>query len=211
MGANIGIDTTTCDSEDLDAAARWFAAGGIVAYPTDTFYGLAVDPRSATAVQALFDLKGRDARVAMPLLAASFDQVESAFGAIDDASRRLAQTFWPGPLSLILNAPVLIVAGVHGGLGTVAVRVPAHPVARALAAELAFPVTATSANRSGEPPASAAGDLGIVGTDPRVMVIDSGDTPGGRPSTIVDARSTPPTLVRDGAIAWTRVLESLHG
>lgn len=211
MRRTLVVDPATCEAADLVAAAQWLIAGGIVAYPTDTFYGLAVDPRSAAAVEALFDLKGRDARVAMPLLAASPAQVEFAFGAMDDVSGRLARMFWPGPLSLILGAPASIAAGVHGGIGTIAVRVPAHPVARALAAKLAFPVTATSANRSGQPPAATARDLGVVGGDPRVMVIDGGTTPGGQPSTIVDARRTPPTLVRDGAIAWIRVLESLHG
>lgn len=212
MGAKtIVVDSEGCRPDDLVVAVRWLATGGVVAYPTDTFYGLAVDPRSASAVQALFDLKGRDARIAVPLLAVSLAQVEAVFGALDAASHRLAEAFWPGPLSLVLDAPPAIATGVHGGLGSVAVRVPAHPIARALAEAIHFPITATSANRSGEPAASTPAALGALGGDDRVLVIDGGTTRGGQPSTIVDARRTPATLVRDGAIAWSRVLESLNG
>ena len=90
-----------------------------------------------------------------------------------------------------------------------AVRVPDHAVARALAAAWGAPITATSANRSGEPPAQSAATLATLADDPRVLVVDAGSTPGGQPSTIVDARGETPVLVRAGAIAWNRVLESI--
>jgi L-threonylcarbamoyladenylate synthase len=205
------VDPATCRAEDLAAARDWLRAGGIVAFPTDTFYGLAVDPTSAAAVQALFDLKGRDPRVAMPLVAASMAQVRSAAAAIDDASSRLARAAWPGPLSLVLDASPAIAAEVHAGRHTIAIRIPAHRVAAALAEAFGGAITATSANVSGEPPVSSAGALGLVGRDPRVLVVDGGTTPGGAPSTIVDARGDAPMLIRDGAIAWKRVLDWLEG
>jgi L-threonylcarbamoyladenylate synthase len=205
------VDPATCRAEDLAAARDWLRAGGIVAFPTDTFYGLAVDPTSAAAVQALFDLKGRDPRVAMPLVAASMAQVRSAAAAIDDASSRLARAAWPGPLSLVLDASPAIAAEVHAGRRTIAIRVPAHRVAAALAEAFGGAITATSANVSGEPPVSSAAALGVVGRDPRVLVVDGGTTPGGAPSTIVDARGDAPVLIRDGAIAWKRVLDWLEG
>ncbi|MCC7007469.1 MAG: threonylcarbamoyl-AMP synthase [Acidobacteria bacterium] len=195
----------------LDRAVDWLRAGGIVAYPTDTFYGLAVDPRQEAAVQALFDLKGRDPAMAVPLIAASRAQAEACLGRFDRATARLADAFWPGPLSVVVDAPVLVSGLVHGGRRSVAVRVPASAPACALAERFGFPVTATSANRTGAPPVRRAADLDAVGRDARVFVLDAGETAGGAPSTIVDARMTPAQLVRTGAIAWDRVLTFLEG
>jgi L-threonylcarbamoyladenylate synthase len=191
-------------------AVAWLRQGGVVAYPTETFYGLAVDPCLPAAVEALFDLKGRDARHATPLIACSLEDVVRFCGPLNAASAALAAAFWPGPLSLVLEAPTRLTPAVHAGRGTVAIRVPAHIVARALAAAWGGPLTATSANRSGAPPARTIGDMGRLTGDERVLSIDGGETPGGAPSTIVDARVEPPVLVRDGAIAWNRVLESLY-
>jgi L-threonylcarbamoyladenylate synthase len=146
----------------------------------------------------------------MPLIAASTAQV-TAVAVIDGASARLAAAFWPGPLSLVLDATPSVATGVHAGRFTVAVRVPAHRVARTLAAACGIPITSTSANRSGESPVSTADGLEEFARDPRVLLLDGGATPGGRPSTIVDARVGPPRLVREGAIAWNRVLDCLNG
>jgi L-threonylcarbamoyladenylate synthase len=205
------VDPSACGPEAVAPAVVWLRGGGIVAFPTDTVYGLAVDPASDGALQALFDLKGRAPQAAVPLIAASTAQLERWCGALGSASARLAARFWPGPLSLVLDAPPGVSAAVHGGRGTVAVRVPAHPVARALADAWGSPVTATSANRSGEPPGRTAGDLRGLAADDRVLVLDAGPAPGGAPSTIVDVRTGTPVLVREGAVAWSRVLESLQG
>ncbi len=203
-------DATACDPASLGPAADWLRAGGVVVFPTDTFYGLAADPTQAAAVQCIFDIKGRDAAMALPLVAASREQVDAWCGDLGPAAARLAAAFWPGPLSLILPAPAAVDRRVHGGMGTVAVRVPAHAVARALCAAAGSPLTATSANRSGQPPAASAAQAGDLLRDPRVFVVDAGTTPGGAPSTIVDVRGPSPVLVRAGAIAWSRVLESLQ-
>ena len=182
-------------------------AGGVIAYPTDTFYGLAVDPRNAHAIATLFALKGRYAGKPSPLIVASIEQARLAvqFNAV---AEQLAARFWPGPLSLVLPVtPALCRAAIGGGT-TAAVRVPNHGVARAIAEAFGFCITATSANVSGRPPARTPAEI-----DPEVvarvdLVID-GVTPGGEPSTIVDLTGATPLLVRAGAIAWERVLESL--
>jgi L-threonylcarbamoyladenylate synthase len=142
-------------------------------------------------------------------VAGSVGQVERTCGPLDERSARLARIFWPGPLSLIVIAPAAFADAVHAGLGTIAIRVPNHAVARALADRWGAPLTATSANRSGDRPATRVEDLGDLADDARVLVLDAGPAAGGPPSTIVDARRSPPTLVRAGAIAWSRVLESL--
>ncbi len=202
------IDPLTCTVEDLAPAVEWLRQGGIVAFPTDTVYALAVDPVSARAVDALFALKGRPAGAAIPCIAASRAQVDAWCG-LDEASARLADEFWPGPLSLVCDPPASIADAIHAGRGTVAIRVPDHSVARALADAWGSPLTATSANRSGEPPAVQAGDLEALAA-PNLFVLDGGTTAGGAPSTIVDARRLPVVLVREGAIAWDRVLHSLE-
>jgi len=202
----ISVNAGSCTPGDLAAAAEWLRQGGVVAYPTDTLYGLAVDPSSARAVAALFELKGRDERSALPLIAGSVAQVEAFCGPMSEAARRLVAAFWPGPLALVCPAPASVTPAVHAGSGTVAIRVPDHAVARALADAFGTPITATSANRSGGPAASRAQAIDLP--HDRIFVIDGGDTPGGPPSTIVDARDDGLRLVREGAIAWNRVLES---
>lgn len=203
------VDPASCRPEDLGPAVERLRSGGVVVFPTETFYGLAVDPSSSKAVSALVDLKGRAADAALPLIAGTLDHVRATvvLGAID---LQLADAFWPGPLTIVVEPRVVFAAGVAAADGSVAIRIPGHAVARALATAWGGPLTATSANRSGLPPASRVEDLGDLESDARVMVIDGGATPGGRPSTIVDARGGHPQLVRDGAVPWSRVLESIH-
>ena len=198
------------NSDRIAEAAGWLRKGGVVVYPTETFYGLAADPTQADAVAAIFELKGRPAGMALPLVAASFSQVERFVGAMGDINRQLAETFWPGPLSLMFDAPASVASVVHGGTGTVAVRVPGHAIARALADVYGLPITATSANRTGEPAATEPSGVTAIGADPRVLLLDGGRTAGGPPSTIIDARLTPIRIVRHGAVPAERVLRSLH-
>ncbi len=180
-----------------------------MALPTDTLYGLAVDPRDARAVRALFAAKRRAADVAVPLIAADVHQVERDLGTLTGAARELARRFWPGPLALVLDAPSSIASPVCGAGRTVAVRVPAHAVARALARAAGHPLTATSANRSGEAAASDANEVLRTLGESVEVILDGGPAPGGAPSTIVDARGERPKLVRPGAVAWNRVLAAL--
>lgn len=206
----VRVDPSVCTAADVEPAVNWLRSGRVVVFPTETFYGLAADPRSVAAVHAVFDLKGRRPDVALPLIEASRAAVESWSAPFSALTGRLAETYWPGPLSLIVEVAVPFAAGVAGPDGAVAVRVPAHPVALALARAFGGPLTATSANLSGLAPATRHADLGSFARDPRVLVIDGGETAGGLPSTIVDARKEPPRLVRDGAVPWSRVLESSH-
>ena len=196
-------------TESIARAVEVLRTGGVVAYPTDTLYGLAVDPRSTVAVARLFGLKGRDASSAIPLIAGSLEQARDA-GEFSDVHLRLAKSFWPGPLTIVLPAAAVIARELLGAGSTVALRVPAHPTAQALAARHGFCITSTSANRSGELAATTAQQVSnelMTGID---LVLDGGPSPGGAPSTIVDVTGDRPRLVRAGAIAWDRVLESLE-
>jgi L-threonylcarbamoyladenylate synthase len=203
------INSASFADGELAAAVEALRAGRVIAYPTDTLYGLGADPRSGTAVEAIFRIKGRAPGQALPLIAADVTQVAS-IARLSGPALRLAIAFWPGPLTLVLEAIALLAAGVATGDGTVAIRVPSHAVARAIARVFAHPITATSANRSGEPPTADAADVVARLADSIGVIVDAGQTPGGAPSTIVDVTGVTPRLVRDGAVAWNRVLESLE-
>jgi L-threonylcarbamoyladenylate synthase len=207
---NLRIDPVRPDAESVSRAAAVVLAGGVLAYPTDTFYGLAANPASAAAIVQLYRIKGRQVDQAMPLIAAGIEQLEASAGRLVGLARILAERLWPGPLTLVIPAWTSLVDAVHAGTGTVAVRVPAHPLARALAAACGWPITSTSANRSGEPaPTTPDAVRQALGRD-LDAIIDGGASPGGQPSTIVDATGREPRLVRAGAVPWERVLECLQ-
>ena len=202
------IDAAQPDLTRLAAAVDVLRAGGVVAFPTDTLYGLAVDPRRSDAVERLFALKGRDPSVAVPFVAASVDQALLA-GTFAERERRAADAFWPGPLSIVVPANGCITPEALGGRSTVAIRVPAHEIARTLAGAFGFPLTATSANRSGESPAISADAVAAALPDVDAL-IDTGPAPGGPPSTIISFDANGPILVRTGAVPWDRVIKSLE-
>ena len=205
----LSVDPERPDPEVLRKAVDALAAGEVVAFPTDTLYGLAVDPRRADAARRLFALKRRPAGQAVPLIAAGSGQVDLVAREVTRLARRLAARWWPGPLSIVLDAAPALDPRLLTEAGTVAIRVPAQGLARRLAADFEHPITATSANRSGEPPAADAAAVAAgLGSDLFVLV-DGGPVRGGPPSTIVEARGDTPMLVREGAVGWDRVLQSL--
>src|SRR5262245_273579 len=199
------VDPGAPQRDAIDEAAKWIRHGGLVAIPTDTLYGLACDPFRADAVSRLFAVKGRSAERALPLIAADAAQVATYLGALTPLGARLAERFWPGPLTLILAAPRSLARDVTGGTGTVGVRVPADDVARAIAAASARPITATSANISGGPSTADPDEVERTLGDRIDLLIDTGRTRGGPPSTMVDVTAPEPRLVRAGAIAWDEI------
>ena len=201
------VDLLTPDAGPIAHAAAILRDGGIVAYPTDTLYGLAVDPRNAAAVARLIALKGRAASSSIALIAADVATAEEA-GAFGPIERTLARTFWPGPLTVVVAASPSM-STLLAPRRTLGVRVPDHAVARALSAAFGGCITATSANRSGEPPAVSAGEVELAVGEGIDLLLDAGSAPGGPPSTIVEVVDGRPTLHRGGAVPWDRVLESV--
>jgi L-threonylcarbamoyladenylate synthase len=205
------VDPAAPQRDALQEAAKWIRTGGLVALPTDTLYGLAADPFCAGAVARVFAVKGRDAARALPLIAADTAQVTGHLGALTRIGAHLAARFWPGPLTLIIPAPTALAADVTGGTGRVGVRVPDSLVAREICRAAGRPVTATSANRSGQPATADPGEVErTLGADVDLL-IDAGMTAGGAPSTIVDVCGDAPTLVRAGAISWDDIQRWLLG
>ncbi len=201
------VDVWSPDPAVIEQACAFILAGSVVAIPTDTLYGLAADPFSTVAVERLVTAKGRRPDHAMPLVAADTLQVARWIGPLPHLGRRLADRFWPGPLTLILAAPDRIAAAVVGKTGTVGVRVPAHAVPRALCAACDRPLTATSANLTGQPPTGDPDEVAASLAERIDMLLDAGRTAGGPPSTLVDVTGEAPALVRAGAISWQSVLE----
>ena len=189
----------------LDRAVERLRHGGLVAYPTDTVYGLGAAADNDDAIRRLFEVKGRSPDKALPLLLASADQVEGVAAVVPPVARRLMAAFWPGGLTVVLlRAPSYRSLALGGG-DTVAVRVPDHPVPRQLIERLGGPLTGTSANRSGSPaPLTAAEVRRQLGG--RVdVVIDGGPCAGGVESTVVDCTVDPPRLLRQGAVPWGEI------
>jgi L-threonylcarbamoyladenylate synthase len=202
------VDPLTPDPSVIREAAQMIRDGLIVAYPTDTLYGLAADPRNGAAVTRLYDLKGRPETSALTLIAADLAHVRLV-AEMTRTAERLAERWWPGPLTIVLRAKAALARETLAGGVTVGVRVPDHAVAVALARAAGFCITATSANRSGAsaPRAPEAVAAALPDVD---AILDAGPAPGGAPSTIVNAAGLDVTLVRAGAIAWDRVIKSLQ-
>jgi L-threonylcarbamoyladenylate synthase len=190
----------------VQEAATLIRRGGLIALPTDTLYGLAADPFRRDAVARVFEVKGRSGERALPLIAFDIAQVTASLGRLTPIGERLAAAYWPGPLTLLMAAPPAVASGVSAGTGRVGVRVPAAAVARAVCRVVGRPVTATSANVSGQP-ATADPDEVERTLGARIdLLLDGGPARGGAPSTIVDVTGGAPRLVRAGVIAWDEIL-----
>ena len=194
----------------IQTAVRVLKEGGVVAFPTETFYGLAVDPRNEQAVERVFRLKGRQSGMAIPLIASDSDQAETAGGQFTILAKTVADKFWPGPVALVVDAVPGLAPALLGRDGTVAVRVSSNTVASALTRAFEYTITATSANLSSCVAATTAEEvLSVFGAE-LGLILDGGVTTGGLASTIVDARGEEISLVREGVVSWNRVLRSFR-
>jgi L-threonylcarbamoyladenylate synthase len=204
--------TAMLSASDPAAMARATAllrAGGLVAFPTDTVYGVGAPFSNATAVQRIYVAKGRSETKGIPILLASLTDLRLVVSGASKGAHRLMAAFWPGPLTLILAKSPAVPPAVTQ-TASVAVRLPDHRLTRALIAAVGIPLAVTSANRSGEP---ATTDPAVVrqSLEGRIAaVLDGGIAPGGMPSTIVDCTVEPPRVLRPGPIASTAILEYYH-
>ena len=195
----LAVDPASPPAGALADAAAVVEAGGVVAFPTETFYGLGVAALDAAAVRRLFALKGRpESRPVLVLVddPARIDRI----ALLTASARELIARHWPGALTLVLAARPVVPTELTAGTGTIGVRQPGHPVARALAAALAAPITAPSANLTGEAPPTTAAEVLRVFDGQIDLVLDAGPTPGGLPSTVIDVTVDPPRVLREGAV-----------
>lgn len=183
---------------DLEPALAALAAGEVVGIPTDTVYGLAVDPFVDGATARLFAVKQRPSAVDVAVLVADDEQAATLAADLPVSARRLMARFWPGGLTIVVARRPGLDVDLGGSGATIGLRRPDHPVARALCATRG-PLATTSANRHGDRPATTAGQVRAL--DGVAVVIDGGECQA-RPSSVVACGDGPPTLLREGAVAW---------
>jgi L-threonylcarbamoyladenylate synthase len=200
-------------STDVDRARAVLEAGGLVAVPTETVYGLAADAGDADAVRRIFAVKGRPVDHPLIVHVGSIDDLARWAARVPPAAERLAAAAWPGPLTVVVPRADGVLDEVTGGRPTVGLRVPAHPMALALAAHVAF--AAPSANRFGSVSPTTAdhvlADLGDRLDPTRDLILDGGACPVGVESTIVDCVTDPPQILRAGGVPVEDVLRILDG
>jgi L-threonylcarbamoyladenylate synthase len=184
----------------LDAAAAVLRGDGVVAFPTETFYGLAAAATSPAAIARVFSVKGRPETKPVLVLVDSIAMAESLARDISPTARALMSTHWPGALTLVLHARPSVPEGVTARTATIGVRWPSHAVAVGLVRTLGGPVTAPSANPADAPPPCTAQEVLAYFENTLDLVLDGGTTRGGAPSTVLDATVDPPRILRRGAV-----------
>lgn len=184
----------------IKLARRLLHEGEVVAFPTDTLYGVGANAFERSAVRELFAVKGRPADKAIPVFIYQIDDLNQVARNVPNRAWALLRQFWPGALTVVLPKVAALPPDVTAGQETVAVRIPNHPVALDLVIELGRPLAVTSANLSGQPPPSTAQEVAqqLGGRIP--LILDGGPSPLAQPSTIIDLSVNPPRLLRSGAL-----------
>jgi len=190
----------------LDHAVACLKKGGIVAFPTETYYGLAADPFNEQALQSLFRLKERDSRKPVLVLINDIKQLGLIAQSVPDVYRPLMERFWPGPLTLIFPGRRDLIPLLTGGTGTIGVRISSNAIATELCRRWGGPITATSANVSGKVPAVSADEVEAAFRSGVQWVIDGGNAPAGGASTIVGTGDGRLRLIRKGQIEFSTIL-----
>jgi L-threonylcarbamoyladenylate synthase len=188
-------------AEFWTAARKLLLGGGVIAVPTDTFYALAANPFQEAALSRVFALKGRPPEKPVLVLVDGPAMLKQLAREVPNSARRLMAEFWPGPLTIVLPGLAHLPRLLTAGTGTVGVRQPRHPLTCRLITELGFPITGTSANRSGRPPLTRADEVDREFGAEVDLILEAGECPGGKPSTIVDMSRVPARLVRSGAVS----------
>ena len=203
---------TTTDEEReaaVEAASLAVQRGELVVLPTDTVYGLAADAFDKDAVQALLDAKGRGREMPPPVLVSAASTLDALAVRVPTWARNLVEEFWPGALTLVCHAHASLQWDLGDTRGTVAVRMPDHPVALEVL-ERTGPLAVSSANLTGQPAATDGDRAEEMLGDEVDVIVDAGTSPGGEASTIVDATTTPGRILREGAISRERLNEVLE-
>ncbi len=199
------IDPLTPDASLIDLGVKILRDGGVIAYPTETLYGLAADAGNDRAIERIFAIKGRNFDKPIPLIIGNEEALDPLVSEIPERALPLMKTFWPGPLTLIFNASDRVSTRLTAGTGKIGIRLSSNKIARHLAAHLNGAITATSANISGEGGISSPKEVINILENRIDALIDGGDTPGGPGSTVVDVTTDPPIVLREGIIRSSTV------
>lgn len=196
-------------SAALDEALRAFKGGGVIAYPTETFYGLCVDPFNKEAVEKLFTLKGRSPKSPISVIISDVSMLNEIAAGVTPSADALMKRFWPGPLTIIFKASSKVPPELLGSTGKIGVRVSGSPVARRLSETLSSPITATSANPTGKSPPNSPEEVIGYFNGTIDILIDGGRLPGRSGSTVVDASGEGIRIVREGEVPTEDILKAL--
>ena len=200
------IDPAHPDPIIIQAAADIIHVGGLVAFPTETVYGLGTDAMNPDAIRRIYQAKGRTWRKPLLVLIADVAWLEELTAVIPDAARSLMDAFWPGPLTLTVPAASSVPRELLGPGTTIGIRFPGPSIAQTLTRTVGRSITAPSANRSGTPnPLSAEDVAASIGRDVD-LIVDGGPATGEIPSTVVDVTTLPPTLIRPGCVPFDDIL-----
>lgn len=201
------IDPESPAPEIILEAVQILKKGGLVVFPTETVYGLAANALDPKAIKKIFKVKGRPENKPLIILIAKLEDLPLVAEDIPKEAYTLAEKFWPGPLTLVLKTSDIIPEEITAGGGTVAVRFSSHPVALALTAELGSPITASSANLSSKPSHKTVDGIlkDFKNSKEIELILDAGETPIGKPSTILDLTKHPPIILREGSITKEQI------
>lgn len=206
----IGIDPALENAGVVRAIAAALLEDAVAAYPTETFYALGAAAFSRKAVEKVYRLKKREPGKPLPVVASDLDMVKEISASLPPSFRLLAWEFWPGPLTLVLPAAARLPAFLLGPGRTIAVRIPPLPWLRSLVREISQPLTATSANLSGEKELADPAEVITLFRGRVEIVVDGGLAPAGAPSTIVDLTAPEPRILREGKIPAARIRAALR-
>lgn len=198
------------DATFIEEVLRILKAGGVIAYPTETFYGLGCDSQNEKAVEKIYQIKGRLFTSPLSVIVGNMNDAFSLLQDIPPSGHRLMEKFWPGPLTLVFTASPKVLPRLTAHTGKIGVRISSHPLAAMIAATLARPITATSANITGAKESVSADEVIQNFGNSLDAVIDAGPTSGGKGSTILDMTVNPPVLLREGVIPFAVVEKVLH-
>lgn len=200
------MEIAPASADGMAAAVACLRQGGVVAYPTESFYGLAVDAENERAIRKLFRVKGRKAERPVLILLPSLEAVFWYAARIPEVAERLMAAFWPGALTLVLEARPRVSGLLTAGTGKIGVRLSSHPVATALAAAMGRGITGTSANLSGRPGCCTAEEVRAQIGKRLDFILDAGSCRGQAPSTVLDVTVNPPLVLREGLIGRLELL-----
>lgn len=189
------------DEEIINKASEILIKGGIIAYPTETFYGLGADATNEKAIQKIFDVKGRDFKNPISLIIGQKADAYSLVQEVPDIAEKLMAGFWPGALTIVFSASDKVSLLLTAQTGKIGLRVSSHPIAGKIAEKIKRPLTATSANQSGLTECSLASEVIKQIGDRIDAILDWGETTGGKASTIIDVTCSPPAILREGTIS----------
>jgi L-threonylcarbamoyladenylate synthase len=194
------IDADNSEEKILTRAVEILVDGGIIAYPTETFYGLGADATNLKAIEKIFSVKGRDFKNPISLIIGKSDDIYPLVKNVPEPARKLMAAFWPGALTIVFSASDKVSPLLTVGSGKIGLRVSSHPGAQRIVQKLKRPLTATSANLSGAPECTQASEVADQIGDKIDAIVDLGNTMGTIGSTIIDVTCDPPVILREGTI-----------